>query len=114
MVLAAHSLGCALAAHWAAKYGRSIVGALLVGPSDVEAPTYPFETTGFVPIAVSKLPFPTIVVASRNVERAQYFASCRGAELEDADEAWHLNTDSGYGPWPRGKKLLRLLMDSGL
>jgi predicted alpha/beta hydrolase family esterase len=114
VVLAAHSMGCATVAHWAAKYQRLIAGALLVGPSDVEAPTYPFETTGFVPIPLSKLPFRTIVVASRNdrfvsFERAQYFAHCWGAELEDAGDAGHLNTDAGYGPWPRGKELLRKL-----
>ena len=88
------------------------------GPSDVEAPTYPFGTTGFKPMALQRLPFPTIVVASRNdqfvtFERAQFFASCWGSELEDAGNAGHLNTDAGYGPWPRGKELLRRLISNG-
>ena len=113
-VLAAHSLGCTTVAHWAARYKRVIAGALLVGPSDVEAPTYPSGTTGFTPMSLERLPFPTIVVASRNdqfvtFERAQYFANCWGSELEDAGDAGHLNADSGYGPWPRGKELLRRL-----
>jgi uncharacterized protein len=117
VVLAAHSLGCATVAHWAARYKREITGALLVGPSDVEAPTYPFGTTGFTPMALQRLPFPTIVVASRNdqfvtFERAQYFASCWGSEIEDAGNAGHLNADAGYGPWPRGRELLRKLMNS--
>ena len=43
-------------------------------------------------------------------ERAQYFANCWGAALEDAGNAGHLNADSGYGPWPRGKELLSELM----
>ena len=89
VVLAAHSLGCAIVAHWAARYQREITGALLVAPSDVEAPSYPTGTTGFTPMPLQQLPFRTIVVASRNdpyltLERAQYFASCWGAELEDA------------------------------
>ena len=118
VVLAAHSLGCATVAHWAMRYKREIAGALLVGPSDVEAPTYPFGTTGFKPMALQRLPFPSIVVASRNdqfvtFERAQYFASCWGSELEDAGDAGHLNTDAGYGPWPRGKELLQRLTSNG-
>ena len=111
VVLAAHSLGCCSVAHWAAKYKRTIVGALLVGPSDVEAPTYPSGTTGFSPMPLGRLPFPTITVASRDdryvsFERAQFFASCWGSEVEDAGNAGHLNTDTGYGAWPRGKELV--------
>ena len=103
VVLAAHSLGCATVAHWAGRYRRKIRGALLVGPSDVEAPSYPSGTTGFTPMPLDRLPFPTIVVASRNdqfvtFERAQYFANCWGPELEDAGNAGHLNADCGYGP----------------
>src|SRR4051812_16245711 len=45
VVLAAHSLACALVAHWAGVAGAQTLGrvrgALLVAPSDVEAPTYP-------------------------------------------------------------------------
>ena len=115
VVLAAHSLGCCSVAHWAAKYKRTIVGALLVGPSDVEAPTYPSGTTGFSPMPLGRLPFPTITVVSRDdryvsFERAQFFASCWGSEVEDAGNAGHLNTDAGYGAWPRGKELVRELL----
>ena len=41
VVLVAHSLGCATIAHWAARYGQPIRGALLVAPSDVETPITP-------------------------------------------------------------------------
>jgi uncharacterized protein len=114
VVLAAHSLACGTVAHWAGKYQRAITGALLVGPSDVEAPSYPPGTTGFAPMSLAKLPFPTIVVASRDdrfvtFERAKYFAECWGSELEDAGQAGHINTDAGYGRWPRGIELLRKL-----
>ena len=118
VVLAAHSLGCATVAHWSAHSGRMITGALLVAPSDVEAPSYPSGTSGFTPMPLAKLPFPAIVVASRSdpyltFERAAYFARCWGAELEDAGNAGHLNTNAGYGAWPRGKELLRQLMGIG-
>jgi uncharacterized protein len=115
VVLAAHSLGCATVAHWAARYKRQIMGALLVGPSDVEAPTYPSGTTGFTPMPLDRLPFPTVVIASRNdpfvtFERAQFFASCWGSVIEDAGDAGHLNADAGYGAWPRAKELIRKLV----
>jgi hypothetical protein len=117
VVLAAHGLGCATVAHWATRYKREIAGALLVAPSDVEAPSYPSGTRGFTPMPLDRLPFSTIVVASRNdsyltFERAQFFASCWGSELEDAGNAGHLNTDAGYGPWPQGQELVRRLMCS--
>lgn len=60
--------GCATVAHWSATAGkltRSKVRALLVAPSDVEAPNYPKGTEGFRPMPLERLPFPTIVVASR-------------------------------------------------
>src|SRR5215469_7090084 len=41
-VLVAHSAGCALVAHWAAgRRQRRVHGALLVAPSDPEAPSFP-------------------------------------------------------------------------
>ena len=43
-ILVAHSLGCSLVAQWAAdRDGRGVAGAMLVAPSDVEAPSYPEE-----------------------------------------------------------------------
>src|SRR5712664_3129180 len=66
VVLAAHSLGCALVAHWAggSRHLAKVRGALLVAPSDVEAPSYPTGTTGFAPMPLKKLPFRSIVVMS--------------------------------------------------
>jgi uncharacterized protein len=86
VVLAAHSLGCATVVHWAKVFNRAIRGALLVAPSDVEAPSYPPGTAGFVPIPLEKLPFTSIVVASSNdpyvaVDRARFFADSWGSEM---------------------------------
>ncbi|MCA6491711.1 MAG: alpha/beta fold hydrolase, partial [Chitinophagaceae bacterium] len=55
VVLIGHSLGCSTIAHWSAKYKRKIKGALLVAPSDLEAPNYTFPTKGFLPIPLDKL-----------------------------------------------------------
>src|SRR5216683_454300 len=71
-VLAAHSLGCCTVAHLArdaasAELAR-VCGALLVAPSDVEAPSYPAGTEGFAPMPLARLPFACIVVGSSNDE----------------------------------------------
>jgi len=115
-VLAAHSLACATVAHWAKTRSRPILGALLVAPSDVEAPTYPPGSTGFDPMPLGKLPFRSIIVASSDdpyvtLERARKFAKAWGSELVNIRAAGHINADSGHGPWPEGENLLRKLIE---
>jgi hypothetical protein len=111
-VLAAHSLGCSLVTHWAAECGgNGILGAFLVGPSDVEAPDYPIEGRSFSRMELSTLPFPSIVVASTNdefvsVDRARQFANAWGSRLVFIGNAGHINGASGHGPWPEGEEML--------
>jgi uncharacterized protein len=112
VVLIGHSLGCATIAHWFQRYKKTVKGALLVAPSDLEAPAYTFPTTGFSPIPLSPFPFKTIVVASTNdewvsFERATYFATCWNSELVNVGDAGHINAASGFGPWPQGAGLLK-------
>ncbi len=80
VVLVAHSLGCALVAHWAAATTLRIKGALLVAPPNPDGRNFPKEAVGFSPLPLRKLPFTSIVVASSNdpygsVEFAQSVAS---------------------------------------
>lgn len=111
-VLAAHSLGCALVAQWSEDCGgQGVLGAFLVAPSDVEAPDYPVEGRSFSYMPLSKLPFPSIVVASTNdeyvtIERARFFANAWGSRLVIIGDAGHINSASGYGPWPEGEEML--------
>jgi uncharacterized protein len=113
ILLLAHSAGCALVAHWAVGCQQGQVrGALLVAPSDPEAPSFPVGATGFAPIPLLRLPFPSIVVASSNdpfvtVARARTFASAWGSEFVLIGETGHINTASGLGDWPEGLALLR-------
>ena len=113
VVLIAHSLGCITVAHWAATYGHRIKGALLVAPSDVETAHYAaFPTTGFGPMPLQRLPFPSKVVTSTTDQwvteaRARQFAEAWGSELIVVGDAGHINADSGYGDWPAGLELLR-------
>lgn len=114
VILVAHSLGNTTVAAWAKKYNRIIKGVLLVAPSDTEADTYPPGTTGFKPMSLGKLPFPSITVASDNdyyvtLERASYFADCWGSELVNIGSAGHINVSAGFGEWEEGLTYLQQL-----
>ena len=114
-VLVAHSSSCALVAHWAGRRGSgSVHGALLVAPSDPEAASYPAGPTGFAPMPLDRLPFPTVVVASTDdqyvsEDRARTFAAAWGSRLVIAGDAGHINSQSGLGDWPAGFALLQEL-----
>lgn len=114
IILVGHSLACSTIGYWSKKYNRKIKGALLVGPSDTEADTYPAGTTGFSPMPLHTLPFKSIVVASTNdfyvsLERATFFADTWGSELIRIGEAGHINVAAGYGKWDYGLELLKQL-----
>ena len=112
VTLIAHSLGTALVAHYADRHARdTIAGALLVAPGDADlhAPESP-EIASFAPVPRRKLPFPAILVVSRNdalmsYDRALALGNDWGARIVDEGNAGHINLDSGYGPWPRGLEL---------
>jgi predicted alpha/beta hydrolase family esterase len=113
IVLSGHSLGCTTLAWWSAmtRHATRVRGALLVAPSDVEAPTYPSGTTGFQPMPRARLRFASRVVYSSDdpyvtPTRARAFAADWGSELTLLDKAGHINTASGFGPWPDGLALL--------
>ena len=112
IVLIGHSLGCTAIAYWATEYGRKIRGALLVAPSDVEAPQYTFDTKGFEKVPLERISFPTIVVASENdewvsLDRARFFAEHWRSQFINLGNAGHINVASGYGPWPQGLEILK-------
>ena len=122
VVLAAHSLGCATIAHWAAQATPAALarvrGALLVAPSDVEAVSYPPGTIGFAPMPDAPLPFPSIVVVSTNdeyvtPERAREFARRWGSRVVDIGARGHINSASTLGDWPSGQRLLDELLGGG-
>ena len=114
VILVGHSLACSTIAHWAQKFKVQIKGALLVGPSDTEAETYPPGTTGFAPVPLIQLPFKSIVAASTNdyyvkFDRAKLFADSWGSKLVNVGEAGHINVASGFGEWGEGLEILKRL-----
>ncbi|HYW12068.1 MAG TPA: alpha/beta fold hydrolase [Longimicrobium sp.] len=115
VVLAAHSLGCATVVHWGCLQARTVRGALLVAPADVDGAGFPLEARGFANMPLKPLPFPTILVASTDdpylsMERAKLFAESWGSRLVEVGPVGHLNSASGLGAWPEGRKLLDELL----
>jgi predicted alpha/beta hydrolase family esterase len=114
-LIVAHSLGCLAVAHWASRYSPGIRGALLVAVPNPAASAFPAAAaTGFAPLPLGQLPFPTVVVSSFNdpygsTEHARRCAKAWGSELVEVGGLGHLNADSNLGDWPEGFRLLRSL-----
>lgn len=117
VVLVAHSLGCAVVAHAAARDpGIPVRAALLVAPADVDSPAHaPEEIRCFAPLPRALLPFPATVLASRDdpyvtLDRAREFARDWGARFVDLGTCGHINAASGLGDWPEGRRYLAELL----
>jgi len=117
VVLIAHSVGAALVAHTAqALLARGtagkVAGAFLVAPTKEEnAIAHAGLDPAFAPYPLDPLPFPSLLVASRDdalcdFETAGDYALAWGSALVDAGAQGHINVASGHGPWPEG--LMRL------
>ncbi|MFO1192782.1 MAG: alpha/beta hydrolase [Rhodoferax sp.] len=124
VVLVAHSGGCVLVAHWAARSTRvhRVRGALLATPPSFDRPLpagYPtlegLDAAGWLPVPRAPLPFRTLVAASRNDALGEFSAVTAlaqdwGSALEDLGAVGHLNPASGYGPWPMALPLIGRLL----
>jgi uncharacterized protein len=116
-VLVAHSLGCLLSVHWATETRLTARGALLVGVPNPDRPSFPPEISGFSPLPMRALPFPSILVASSDdpygsLQFARECAVAWGSRFVGVGAAGHINSASGYGPWPEGLQLLAQLTGS--
>ena len=124
VVLVGHSAGSMTIVQWAASQARPanpVVGALLAAPPDFDADIPGLSprvlaAAGWAPIPRARLPFPAIVAASANdpyarLERSAEMARWWGARLVRVGEAGHINTESGFGPWPEGERLLEELAE---
>lgn len=112
VVIVAHSLGTSLTMRWSLEQpalAKKVAGAFLVAPSDrdrfANEPGSPVQ--GFGGMLLQKLPFPTMVLASRDdervsFERAQAFAAAWGSSFVDAGSHGHLGSAAKLGVWPFG------------
>jgi predicted alpha/beta hydrolase family esterase len=113
-LVAAHSLGCLLLAHWAATSRQPLRGALLVAVPDPAGPHFPTGAASFANVPLQRLSFPSLVVISdddpygspAHVHRC---ASAWGSRMLRIGARGHINADSGLGDWPQGRGLLRQL-----
>jgi predicted alpha/beta hydrolase family esterase len=121
LVIVAHSGGCIMVAHWARQTRRAVHAALLATPPDFEVPLpagYPtlaqFDANGWLPVPRTRLPFRSIVAASRNdplgsFERVSALALDWGSEVVDLGDVGHLNPASGYGECPQALDFIERL-----
>jgi uncharacterized protein len=108
VVLVAHSAGVLSAILAAPLALKRIAGAFLVSPPDLEGNgplARKLRRSGDYPR--DPLPFPSVVVASRNdphcgFDHAGDLANAWGSLFIDAGESGHINGESGHGPWPEG------------
>jgi predicted alpha/beta hydrolase family esterase len=119
VVLVAHSLACILVSAWAqhSQHTSRVKAAMLVAPADVERPEMQSMLHSWSPIVRERLPFPALVVASRNdvhcsFLRASGLAHAWGARLVDVGHAGHINAESKLEDWPAGHDLLEQLFTS--
>ncbi|MFM0006024.1 alpha/beta hydrolase [Paraburkholderia dipogonis] len=116
VVFAAHSLGCLTTAFWASQYASAaqlakVAGALLVALPDPAEAHFPRDATGFAPVPLKRLPFPSIVVASSDdpyggVPFSKTCANAWGSRWIDIGPRGHINADSGLGDWNEGREWL--------
>ena len=118
VILVAHSLACHVVAWWneyeRPEAGGPVVGALLVAPPEAEQGDVDPRIARFGPVLKTPLPFPSILVASRDdhyigFDRARRLARIWRSRFIDGGWVGHINADSGIRDWPFGQYLLRQL-----
>jgi uncharacterized protein len=112
VVILAHSFGCLATVFAAARMRDKVHSALLVAPADPNK----FGVAAQLPLA--PLPFPSVVVGSRNdpwmdFDWAQWWAQRWRSVFVDIGSAGHINTGSGHGAWPQGWELAKSLATYG-
>ena len=114
-IVVAHSGGVIMFMHWARIRRLPIRGALLATPPDFEQPMPPgypsidaLRENGWLPVPRERLPFPSIVAASRNdplgqIGRVAELARAWGSRFDDLGNVGHLNPASGFGAWAQAE-----------
>ncbi len=113
LLLAAHSLGCHLAAGWSAssRHASRVRGALLVAPPDLQRADLPAALHSWRSHAPGRLPFPAHLVSSDDdpycaPTAATALAAAWNARHTALPALGHINAASGLGDWPQGRAWL--------
>lgn len=122
--LVAHSFGCLVSAVVIADIPDRVAGALFVAPADPERFTLMGRRDGdsSVPSIASLLPqstlgIPGLLVGSSDdpwmsEAKASEWAQRWGLAMLSVGAAKHINTESGYGEWQQGLRLLQLMLQA--
>jgi predicted alpha/beta hydrolase family esterase len=119
VVLVTHGLGCVTVAWWAEyeqpAYCHPVVGALLIGPPDVDRPGRDERLARLGACPRKELPFPSYLAFSRNDPSCGYrtalaLARDWGSCFADMDEIGPTDAQSNLGDWPEGERLLDRLL----
>ena len=108
VVLVGHSLGVATIVHAAPRLKpHGVRGAFLVAYPDVTDQNVTDCAPSFAPISRDPLPFPALLIASRNDPCCAYdvaddMAHAWGALAMDGGNSGHFSDTDGFGPWPEG------------
>lgn len=116
VVLVAHSVGVATVVRWTAAQpelaSAKVAAAFLAAPTHVDDPDRSFDMVrNFGPMPLARLPYPALVIASRDDPRvtsaqARLFADAWGADFADVGEVGHIGSAARLGLWPKGLVLL--------
>ena len=116
-VLVAHSLGCHLAAAWAAHslHTPRVRAALLVAPPDTDREDLPPQLSGWRRTVRARLPFPSRLLYSEDdpfcsPSSASSLATAWGSTAQSVGAAGHINGDSNLGDWHAGLAALQGLL----
>jgi predicted alpha/beta hydrolase family esterase len=110
-IIVAHSLGCLVAARWAACSKQAVHGILLVAVPNPDGPAFPREATGFSPVtgelSARRI---TMVSSTDDAYSTSAFALQRAAEWHAEHIALtsrgHINAASGLGNWTEGWSII--------
>src|SRR6266478_6270126 len=110
-ILAAHSLGCLVVAHWAAQSDRSCFAILLVGVPDPGGPAFPSAATGFATVPSALRKYRVTVVSSSDDPYATTSYTEERVAAWDAEHIrlgrrGHINAESGLGECPARRAIL--------
>lgn len=110
-ILVAHSLSCLLAVRWAAANPARVSGLFLVAAPDPDGPRFPRVAAAFAEDLDVRPSAPSVLVTSDDdpycsEARAAGFAATWGVPRISIGRQGHVNSASGLGAWPEGRRLL--------